>query len=90
MAIIIANHKVNDFNSWKPYYDGDIKRRKALGLKDLVVGTKIDDPADVYMIWESKEPEKAMTMAQDPELRELMKKAGVTSEIQITIIKNGS
>jgi hypothetical protein len=89
MAIIIANHKVKDFKFWKPYYDGDISRRKSFGLKDLVVGTKADDPGEVYMIWETKDPEKAKKMSQDPDLEARMKEAGVTSELHITVVNNG-
>lgn len=52
MAIIILNHDVRDFASWKPIYDGDAARRENAGFREIAVGTKSDNPNKVYMIWE--------------------------------------
>jgi hypothetical protein len=89
MSIIIASHRVRDFHSWKPYYDGDAPRRKAAGLKEVTVGRKAEDPNQVYMIWETKDPSGIQKMSNDPELKQLMQKAGVISPLEITVLNEG-
>ena len=85
MAIIILNHDVKDFKSWKPYYDADASRREKAGLKELAVGTASDNPNKVYMIWEG-DPSPLDQMMKDPELAELMKTAGVISRPEFLVI----
>jgi hypothetical protein len=87
MATIILNHKVADFKSWLPFYEADLPRRKAAGLKDVKVGTRTDNPNHVYLIFETEDPESFKKMSQDPGLAEIMKKAGVISEPEIVILK---
>ncbi len=86
MAIIIANHRVKDFDEWKPYYDQDSWRREQAGIKELHLGRKADDPNDVYLIWETSDPEKVRLFGDDPELHKLMEKAGVISELKFVIL----
>ena len=83
MAIVVAHHKVRDYKVWKPYYDGDLQRRRNAGLTDLAVGQRQDDPNDVVMIWRSSDPKKLESMANDPSLKDLMQKAGVTGPFEI-------
>jgi hypothetical protein len=85
MAIIILNHDVKDFATWKPYYDADSDRRKNLGLKEIAVGTKSDNPQKVYMIWEG-DPSNLEKMINDPELKDLMDEAGVISRPEFIVI----
>lgn len=88
MAFIIANHKVADFKKWKPFFDSDAPRQKASGLKLVKLGRKSDDPNDVYFVWETKDPSKFTGMLKDPGLADIMKKAGVTSEIKYVIVND--
>jgi hypothetical protein len=85
MAIIIMNHDVKDFASWKPIYDADVDRRSRAGFKELAVGTKSDNPTKVYIIWEG-EPSAVDQMLQDPDLKEKMQEAGVTSHPEYLVI----
>jgi hypothetical protein len=87
MATIIINHRVKDFHQWKSYYDADVKRRDAAGLQEISVGRMKEDPNNIYMIWESSNPEAAKRMAEDPELKALMEKAGVISEPEMIILE---
>ncbi len=85
MATIILSHDVENFNSWKPYYEADFSRREQAGFKELAVGTHSEDPKKVFMIWEG-DPVRLEKMLQDPGLAEKMKEAGVTSVPEVTII----
>jgi hypothetical protein len=86
MAFIIANHKVADFNKWKPFFDADAPRQKAAGLKLVKLGRKADDPNDVYFVWETQDPSGFTKMSKDPGLADIMKKAGVTSELKWVVV----
>jgi hypothetical protein len=86
MATIVAHHKVKDFHTWKPFYEQDLERRKALGLTDISIGRKIDDPNEVYLIWKINNPEKIKTLTTDPEMKKVMEKAGVISELKVDAI----
>jgi hypothetical protein len=85
MATIILSHEVKDFAAWKPYYQADSPRRTKFGLVEIAVGTKSDNPNKVYMVWKG-DPLALEKMMQDPELAEVMKKAGVVSAPEVTVI----
>jgi hypothetical protein len=88
MAFIIANHKVADFNKWKPFFDSDAERIKESGLKLVKLGRKSDDPNDVYFVWETKDPSGFKNMLQDPGLADIMKEAGVISDLKWVIVND--
>ena len=85
MAIIILNHDVKDFASWKQHYDADADRRIKAGFKEVAVGTKSDNPNTAYIIWEG-DPAPLEKMLTDPELKEKMEEAGVISPPEFTIV----
>ena len=87
MAIVIATHRVKDFSVWKPFFDADAKRRKEMGIKVLKQCQKADDPNQIYFIWEIEDVAKFKAGAHDPELRATMEKAGVISDLDITVLK---
>jgi len=71
------SHKVRDYATWRPYYDTDEPRRAAHGIKTLRVFTEQGDPNNVFIYWEVQDPMEVKKMAQDPQLQEVIKKAGV-------------
>lgn len=85
MATIILSHEVKDFAAWKPVYVADAARRASFGLVEVAVGTKSDNPKKVFMIWQG-DPGAVEKMMQDPALAEVMKKAGVMSPPDVTIV----
>lgn len=88
MAFVIANHKVQDYNSWRPHYDGDEERRTSAGIKTIKVFTSENDPNDVTMYWEVENTETVKQMINDPGLKEKMKEAGVISELTATFLND--
>ena len=86
MAIVIGHHRVKNVTAWKPFYDDDLKRREKAGIKQLKLGTKDDDPNDVYMVFDVKDPSTFKGMINDPELRAVMDKAGVISVPEFFLI----
>jgi hypothetical protein len=86
MPTIILNHRVSDYNKWRPLYDGDHERRKNAGLKELKVGRKSGDPNLVYIIFEAKDTAGIESMLHDPDLKVVMDKGGVISQPEVVII----
>ena len=87
MATIILSHKVSDFKAWKKHYDGDKLRREKAKLKEIYVGTKADDPNNVYIIFQTSSASAFEKMVKDPELKAVMKKAGVVGQPKVTMLK---
>ncbi|MCH8331543.1 MAG: hypothetical protein IH946_09225 [Bacteroidetes bacterium] len=88
MAKIIATHKVKDFSTWKPLYDGDEERRSGAGIRTISVKQGTNDPNMVYMYWETDNPDKVTEMMQDPDLKAKMEEAGVEGPIDFCILEN--
>jgi hypothetical protein len=89
MYTVILNHRVKDFDFWKKHYDADLPRRDAAGLRQLKLGLKSDDPSNVFIIWEASNPDGIQKMVKDPDLKRVMQDAGVISEPEVTILKDG-
>jgi hypothetical protein len=86
MATVILNHRVSNYTSWRAIYDADQPRRDAMGLTQLAVGEKHDDPGMVYMVWTIADASQLNQMMSDPELQKTMQEAGVISAPEVTIL----
>lgn len=86
MATVILNHKVKDYQNWKPLYDADAARRNAVGMRELAVGEKANDPGNVFIIWQVEDAAAVEMMLQDPELHARMAEGGVISTPELIII----
>ena len=87
MSFIFVNHKVKDFDSWRPYFEGD----EAEQLKNGIVVNKLfrsaDDPNDVHILFEFSDMGNVQKFFQNPRLKELMHKAGVINEPVVKILE---
>ena len=59
MGVLIIHHKVADFATWKPVYDGHDAIRKGAGLTKGHVFRGVDDPNMVTIILEFADRAKA-------------------------------
>lgn len=87
MSLVIVSHRVEDFNKWKTIYDQDVKRRDKAGLKEVKCGREKGDPNNVYLVWKTDNVSNFQKMLDDPELEEVMKKAGVKGKPEVTIVE---
>jgi hypothetical protein len=87
MATIILSHKVSDYKAWKKHYDNDAARREKAKLKEIYVGTKTDDANNVYIIFQTSSTSAFEKMVKDPELKAVMKQAGVIGQPKFTMLK---
>ncbi len=86
MATIILNHRVKDYNLWKPLYDSDLARRTSAGLTELAVGQKAGDPGNVFIVWQAQDASIIQKMMSDPDLQKAMQEGGVISAPEVTVI----
>lgn len=86
MSLVLINHKVKDFNAWKPYFDADRDRRSAAGLKEVYLTRKSDEPNNVFVLFETNDVDKAQKMMEDPNLQKVMEQAGVLGPPTITVL----
>jgi heme-degrading monooxygenase HmoA len=87
MPHMLVHHKVRDFGKWKPFYDRHEATRKASGLKGSQVFQNVEDPTDVFMLfeWDSTENAKKFSMSED--LKKTMEAAGVVGVPHIHLLK---
>jgi len=74
---LLIRHKVKDYKTWKPIYDGHIGKRTEAGLTEVYMLRGVDDPNDVTVLFEAKDLKKAKAFSESPDLHEKMKESGV-------------
>lgn len=84
--VMIVKHKVADYAKWKPGYDAHDSARLANGLHSYVIARGTEDSNIVMVAMSMDDVEKAKSMAADPALKDIMKKAGVVGPPEIDYI----
>ena len=77
MAHMLIRHRVHDFDRWKALYDAHRQTRAAAGLKDLHLWRNVDDPKEIFLLFEAADVAKAKAFAMSADLKERMTTAGV-------------
>jgi hypothetical protein len=83
MPYVLVRHKVKDFAKWKPVYDAHGAARKAGGSKGARLFRNIDKPKETVILLEWSDIGQARSFAKSKDLREAMKRAGVTDKPDI-------
>jgi heme-degrading monooxygenase HmoA len=87
MAYLLVQHTVEDYDKWKPYFDGHAATRKASGSKSAQVFRSASNPNEITILFEWDSVANAQKFAQSSDLREVMQKAGVTSQPHVTFLE---
>ncbi len=85
MATIFLQHRVADYDTWKPKYDGDIERREGAGLSELGVFRKAGDENLVLLVWGADSLDGFKAMLSSEGLKAKMQEAGVVGEPAVWI-----
>ncbi|MDP4220173.1 MAG: hypothetical protein Q8916_10520 [Bacteroidota bacterium] len=88
MARLIVKHKVADFSAWKTVFDSMHGVRLVHGWTGHEIYRDPQDPNLVMIVNKVKTIEGAKSYGSSPELHEAMKKAGVTSVPEITLMND--
>jgi heme-degrading monooxygenase HmoA len=86
MGVLIIHHKVADFATWKPVYDGHDAIRNSAGLTKGHVFRGVDDPNMVTIVLEFADRAKADAFSRSENLKNAMKAAGVTGKPEILLM----
>jgi heme-degrading monooxygenase HmoA len=84
---MIVHHKVRDFAQWKPVYDGHESTRKASGSKSAQIFQNVEDPTDVFVLFEWDSLEKGKKFAMSDDLKKTMERAGVIGMPHVHFVK---
>ena len=83
MPYMLVRHKVEDYERWKPVFDGNAPVRKQSGSKGGRLFRNADDPNEIVILFEWDPLDNARTYAQSWDLRERMQRAGVADQPDI-------
>jgi hypothetical protein len=81
--MLIARHKVADFDKWMASYEAHDSIRLANGLHSYVIGRGVDDPNMILVAVKADDMAKAKTFAKSASLKQAMQKGGVVGTPKI-------
>jgi len=87
---LIISHEVVNFDAWKPGFDKDLNARKEAGLKDIFVKQDLNNSNAITAFFEVTNMKKAEEFLANPELKNAMEKAGVSSPPVIAFYTSAS
>lgn len=77
MAYLLIQHRVEDFDRWKPYYDKHESVRLKAGIKELFLLRGLESPNEVTILFEANDIAKTRDFINSEDLKNTMQKAGV-------------
>ncbi len=85
---VLVRHKVRDYSVWKRGYDADLPRRIEAGLTEKFLFRGANDTNEVIILFEGKDLGRAKAFFESPNLREIMKKAGVIDKPDVYFLND--
>jgi len=80
VTVLVLQHRVRDYDAWKPVFDEHEPTRREHGAERHWVYRTSEDPNEVVVAVEFPSEEQARAFLEDPGLREAMQQAGVEGE----------
>jgi hypothetical protein len=87
MGLMIIQHKVQDFATWKPIYDSHASARSAAGLTNGRVFRSVDDPNEVTVLLDTADAKQANDFLASEDLKNAMQRAGVVGQPEIYVLE---
>ena len=84
---VVIRHTVADYSVWKPLFDADSVNRNAAGLHLIGLARGIENQNEVEIPFMVEDVQKAKDFTNNPVLKDVMQKGGVTSAPSIVFIK---
>ncbi len=78
MPYALIRHKVEDFERWKPVFDGDAENRRAVGSRGYHLFRNADEVNEVLVLFEVDDLGALREYGRSDELRQKMQQAGVS------------
>ena len=77
MIYMLCRNRLVDFARWKRVFDSHAEAHRSAGLNLLHLWRSLDDPNNVFFLFEVKSTEKARAFIHAPEAAEAGKVSGV-------------
>jgi hypothetical protein len=84
--MMVARHKVKDFDAWLQSYDAHDSLRVANGMHSYVISRGLEDPNMVLVAVKADDMAKAKAFSKNPALKTAMQKGGVTGAPDIDFV----
>ena len=85
--VLVTNHKVEDYAKWKMAFDEALDMRRAGGEKGYQIFYIRGEPNKLVALFKWDNLENARKYFESKELEEVMKQAGVTSQIETRFLE---
>jgi uncharacterized protein YeaO (DUF488 family) len=85
---LLVRHKVRDFSEWKRSYDAHQSMREAAGLTEQQLLHGSEDPNEVTVLFQAKDPTRAHAFVESADLRDTMRQAGVVDTPDIYFLSS--
>ena len=80
MPVMVIQHKIRDYDAWRPVYDAHQASRTGAGVTNGRVYRKAEDPNDILVVHDVADVAKARTWTEGEDLRAAMERSGVVSK----------
>lgn len=77
MNHLFCRNKVADFDQWKRVFDSHAQAQREAGLQVKQVWRGIDDPSEVFMLFEVTDLAKARAFVTSPQVPDAKRQSGV-------------
>ena len=87
MSKLVVELKIGDYNKWRSVFDKNKPWRDQAGFKNIRIYRNADDSNDVVLLGETSDTRKLRKAMTAPELRVIMREAGVVGTPLVHIIR---
>ncbi len=87
MVHVMLNHKVRDYNLWKPHFEKDAVNRLKAGIRVAKLFRSIEDPNDISILFTVDSIESFNNFLKSPDLNKIMEEAGVVSMPEVKMLQ---
>lgn len=84
--MMVVTHKVADFDKWLASYEAHDSFKLANGVHNYVIGRSVKDPNMILVATKVDDLEKAKAFGKSADLKQAMKKGGVTNNPVIRLV----
>jgi hypothetical protein len=83
MDYLLCRQRVTDFDRWKGVFDSHVAAQRDAGLSVQQVWRNLDDPNDVFMLFQVTDIAKARNFVTAPDVPEAVKESGAVGPAEV-------
>ncbi len=83
MSTIMVTHSVEDYETWKPHFDGHDETRQEYGQLGYRLFRASEDPNEITVVLDWESEERAHEFLEESDIESVMAEGGVIGEPEI-------